>query len=419
MGPRVTKLLSSYCEETMNTNILIVKVHGGIKKEHIKKIVADASARSKKNFDQYGIKITVLFFDEANTSHDCIWMTKEMMCDDTCDGNEVKAIKQYGLRIAVACNPYLKHTKERIKRMECAGLGYHNKVLDNGKVPLRHLVYRVHKLPSSLHAYIYDFGMLSDENEQKYVRLLIERSFKSAEALQNQVSSFQNIIRICQGFMRGRRDEKSFVSLRDVERFLQVFHFFFHQLTRGNLCLQLEKVGDEMLGEEDKKEKVLRRSTIYALGVAYYLSLNSENRDLFIRALQSESDQIKVLIGNTSNDFKNELNTVMKIFVDQFDDQIQKKSIAKNAALTENTFLMVICAELRIPLFVVGKPGMSKSLSRTLVQDAMKGEDSASNLFKEFKQQKHISYQCSPLSTSEVRPKLFINFFFSSSIMHH
>ena len=47
----ISKLLSSYCEETMNKNILIVKVHGGIKKEHIKKIVADASDRSKKNFD--------------------------------------------------------------------------------------------------------------------------------------------------------------------------------------------------------------------------------------------------------------------------------------------------------------------------------------------------------------------------------
>ena len=36
-------------------------------------------------------------------------------------------------------------------------------------------------------------------------------------------------------------------------------------------------------------------------------------------------------------------------------------NIACNEALRENVFMMVVCIELRIPLFVVGKPGSSKS----------------------------------------------------------
>ena len=63
-------------------------------------------------------------------------------------------------------------------------------------------------------------------------------------------------------------------------------------------------------------------------------------------------------------------------------------NIACNAALTENVFMMVVCIELRIPLFVVGKPGSSKSLAKTVVADNMQGENSKSELFKKFKQVK-------------------------------
>ena len=63
-----------------------------------------------------------------------------------------------------------------------------------------------------------------------------------------------------------------------------------------------------------------------------------------------------------------------------------ENNIAKNQALCENIFMMVICIELRIPLFVVGKPGSSKSLAKTIVQDNMQGKNSKCELFKNFKQ---------------------------------
>ena len=61
-------------------------------------------------------------------------------------------------------------------------------------------------------------------------------------------------------------------------------------------------------------------------------------------------------------------------------------NIARNKALCENVFMMVICVELRIPLFVVGKPGSSKSLAKTIVQNNMQGNLSKSKLFRNFKQ---------------------------------
>ena len=61
-------------------------------------------------------------------------------------------------------------------------------------------------------------------------------------------------------------------------------------------------------------------------------------------------------------------------------------NIAKNAALRENVFMMSICIELRIPLFLVGKPGSSKSLAKSIVADSMLGRSSEKELMKEFKE---------------------------------
>ena len=60
--------------------------------------------------------------------------------------------------------------------------------------------------------------------------------------------------------------------------------------------------------------------------------------------------------------------------------------LARNTALRENVFMMVVCIELRIPLFVVGKPGSSKSLAKAVVTDNMRGDKSKSALFKTFKE---------------------------------
>ncbi len=37
----------------------------------------------------FGIPVTVLFFDEANTSHDCLNLCSEMMTDGTFGGERV------------------------------------------------------------------------------------------------------------------------------------------------------------------------------------------------------------------------------------------------------------------------------------------------------------------------------------------
>ena len=60
--------------------------------------------------------------------------------------------------------------------------------------------------------------------------------------------------------------------------------------------------------------------------------------------------------------------------------------IAKNQALRENVFMMAVCIELRIPLFLIGKPGSSKSLAKAIIASSMQGKASKHPLLQHFKQ---------------------------------
>ena len=48
-------------------------------------------------------------------------------------------------------------------------------VLLLGRIPLRHLVYRVHSLPESLRPLVWDFGQLKPEIEELYTRQIVSR----------------------------------------------------------------------------------------------------------------------------------------------------------------------------------------------------------------------------------------------------
>ncbi|PRP74582.1 hypothetical protein PROFUN_14871 [Planoprotostelium fungivorum] len=61
---------------------------------------------------------------------------------------------------------------------------------------------------------------------------------------------------------------------------------------------------------------------------------------------------------------------------------ISFSGIALNTALLENVFPLLVCILNRIPIFLVGKPGCSKSLSMQLINANLRGSDSTSKLFK-------------------------------------
>uniref|UniRef100_A0A2K5Z6W0 E3 ubiquitin-protein ligase RNF213 n=1 Tax=Mandrillus leucophaeus TaxID=9568 RepID=A0A2K5Z6W0_MANLE len=371
--------------------IKLVKVHGGTTADMIYSRVREAENVAFANKDQHQLD-TILFFDEANTT-EAVSCIKEVLCDRMVDGQPLA--RDSGLHIIAACNPYRKHSEEMICRLESAGLGYRVSAEETadklGSIPLRQLVYRVHALPPSLIPLVWDFGQLSDAAEKLYIQQIVQRLVDSISLDENETRVITEVLCASQGFMRKREDECGFVSLRDVERCVKVFRWFHEHsamlLAQLNSFLSKSSVSKNHL----ERDPVLW-SLLLAVGVCYHASLEKKDsyRKAIARFFPKPYDNSRLLL--------DEITRAQDLFLDGIP---LRKTIAKNLALKENVFMMVICIELKIPLFLVGKPGSSKSLAKTIVADAMQGPAAYSDLFRSLKQVHLVSFQCSPHSTPQ------------------
>ncbi|XP_076815738.1 E3 ubiquitin-protein ligase rnf213-alpha-like isoform X2 [Clavelina lepadiformis] len=375
-------------------NMVVVKVHGGVTVHDIQAKVTEATELARKNKQEGNVE-TMLFLDEANTT-EAIYAIKEIVCDGTVHG---KPFKDAGLRIVAACNPYRRHTEEVIKAMEKSGLGFNVKAEHSDDkfagIPMRHLVYRVISLPPSMKPLVWDFGQLNNETEATYIWQMVdklEKTMKMARKLPDfpdgMVRTMTNTLSLSQQYMRDRRDTCSFVSLRDVERTVQSFEWFYKKLKDLNPLIEHEKKNAKAM---KKNINHALRALIQALGMCYHATL--EQREEYRTLLAEEISRTGFQI--TPKDLWDDIVACQNVFINAIDLQ---KDIAKNEALRENVFMIVLCAEMRIPLFLVGKPGSSKSLAKTVVTDAMQGRNSKSELFQQLKQIQVLSFQCSAVS---------------------
>ncbi|KAM3598560.1 uncharacterized protein V6R79_019582 [Siganus canaliculatus] len=394
-----TRLIKFLCElrrsGVATENMKLVKVHGGTSSEMIYTKVREAEDVACINKADYGFD-SVLFFDEANTT-EAISSIKEVLCDKTAKGEDLKP--DCGLQIIAACNPYRKHTDEMIRRLESAGLGYRVRADETdeklGSIPLRQLVYRVQALPPSMIPLVWDFGQLNDHTEKIYIQQIVQRVVNDNGIDKNYIKCITDVLSTSQQYMRTRNDECSFVSLRDVERCMQCFVWFYENHNR--LFAELEEFEKVQHGE--KRERHHRPievrdpalwSLVMAIGVCYHACL--EKKDKYREKVS------KCLLQYTPGQVMQEISLMQDLLLSGVP---MGETIARNSALKENVFMMVLCIELRIPLFLVGKPGSSKSLSKTLVADAMQGQAAHSDLYKMLKQIHLVSFQCSPHSTPE------------------
>lgn len=362
-------------------NMMLVKVHGGTTAEMIYRKVKEAEILAEKNRRTHKLD-TILFFDEANTT-ESLFAIKEILCDRTVQGHPLKA--DSGLKIIAACNPYRRHSPEMVERLERAGLGYRVKAEETedrlGKVPLRQLVYRVHPLPPSMVSLVWDFGQLSDSTELSYIRQIVQKKVDDHDLPVVCEKAISNVLATSQKYMRSRKNECSFVSLRDVERSMKVLVWFYQH--RNYLFPNSNDLSNVQM---------TLKCLVLAVGVCYYPSLVSKEE--YLSAI-SRYFPPPLCSGET---LQQEISSCQDFFLQNIQT---RETIAKNIALKENVFLMVVCIELRIPLFLVGKPGSSKSLAKAVVADAMQGQNSHCELFKKLKQVHMVSFQCSPHSSPE------------------
>jgi len=196
-----------------------------------------------------------------------------------------------------------------------------------------------------------------------------------------------------QKFIRENYD-KSSVSLREIKRYNIFYEFFFNYLNKKK-----ENLADYF------KDNDTSVKDLYDKWNEYDLQINAINLSIYICYYLRISNKIlrEKLVEKLNTVFKSRNFLYLPLLEMKFiSDNIEiPKGIAKNKALSENIFALFCAINSRIPLFIVGKPGCSKSLSTQLIVKSMKGTSSKNAFFKNFPKLVVFSYQGSLSSTSE------------------
>jgi hypothetical protein len=251
---------------------------------------------------------------------------------------------------------------------------------------------------------VWDFGQLDANTECVYITQMLKKAIRNAVLAKidssEELDTISNLLTQSQSFMRKQNDECSFVSLRDIERVIKVSSWFLNNealiFTRMK-ARKLENIDDSY--QDDLSS--IRRSFVLALSVCYHACLNNKETRFNYRKLIANIIPINGVEFSAANDWiYYEILKCQHTFLDQV--SFLQKNIARNAALLENVFMIIICIELRIPLFIVGKPGSSKSLAKSIVANSMEGQNSKTELFKNLKETYFVNFQCSPLTTPEM-----------------
>ena len=363
-----------------------LEIHAGIKDEDIINFIEQVNIDVEKEKKQD--ETIWIFFDEINTCNS-LGLITEIMCNHTYLGKEINK----NFVFLGACNPYRILTK----KMRESGLVYYNLKEKN---KLNNLVYTVNPLPYSLLNFIFDFGSLQKDDEEKYIINTIKSilsKMKKEKIIENinkkqldslTIDIFKSIC-ISHDFLREIYD-KSSVSLREIRRFGIFFEYFIKYFKSTNFPKNKKSMSDIM--------KLSLNMTIY---LCYYLRINDkQDREKLANNLaeifKSESSQK----GNFTIFPEIELATLTKAME-------KDEGIALNRALKENLYTCYTCIEANIPLIIIGKPGTGKSLSFNILYNTLKGENSSNPIFRDKGKLYRHYYQGSETSTSEGIKKVF------------
>ncbi|CAI2170598.1 16427_t:CDS:2, partial [Funneliformis geosporum] len=274
----------------------------------------------------------------------------------------------HNIRLFAACNPY------RIRNKSVSSVGLKSKKI-GFEQQNKGLVYEVKPLPDQILDYVWDYGTIRPQDEMTYIQLMIHEAKLS--------SIFAELLFSSQEFIRNVEEPYS-VSLRDVKRAIKLVNFF-----NGSLSIRQ----NENNVYPDNSFDILTRSYILALGLCYQSRLCDHELRIKYRNKMCE-----IFKNIDDSQFK-------KIIRDEQMDLMKRMicppNIAFNEALLENVLAVIVCICCKIPLFIVGSPGSSKSLAIRLVYQNLRGHDSNDTYFRTLPLVFLIPHQGSSSSTSD------------------
>ena len=196
--------------------------------------------------------------------------------------------------------------------------------------------------------------------------------------------------------------------MREIRRFNKFYEFFLDYLQKKKDASN--KSGQDILGfEPDPFYKNLdyiilqKYSIILGVFMCYYLRIiDNKTRKKFEEMMNEEMKNLDKYF-----DKRDFLEVPIKEEEYVLKNIDLEKGIAQNRALLDNIFSIFVAINIKLPLFIVGKPGCSKSLSIQLINKSMKGEASNKPLFRNLPKIILSSYQGSMASTSKGVENIF------------
>ena len=338
-----------------------------------------------------GAKEVFVFLDECNACPH-VGLITEAISMKSVHGRALSD----GVKILAALNPY----RRRPERAQTPGLVF--KLGDQTTPdPMASLVYRVHPIPATLQDLIFDFGALPPEREKQYILSMVERT----PALQRAVGAAQpklhtqlaaiitDFVAASQEYVRTVEGDRSSCSLRDVKRTMHLVAWFLEVAMKKHTDKHTGKepaAGEGQGGggaskEEQQASKAAQDGTrrhkdrmksmaplvtavVLSLAHVYFYRLSTSTaRHAYWATLREVVRWDERAMKGTPF-----LNLGEAGVLEQIVQQQQKRfcrrmvledGIAMNEALMENLFVCIVCVLNRIPVFVVGKPGSSKTLT--------------------------------------------------------
>ncbi|PAA90242.1 hypothetical protein BOX15_Mlig007869g1 [Macrostomum lignano] len=377
--------LIRFLANVQGVDLEVMNFHAGVEQEEIVKRIRSASGIAKEKYKEFVYSnacdgVVWVFLDEINTCEH-LGLLKEAICHKKLLGERLPP----NLRLMAACNPYVLRPKS-----SSSTAGFQTKELREDE--MKSLVYRVHPLPESMVELVWDFGRLTDHDEQAYIgRILTTSLSDNLDDVQSelQLAEVVKCITVSQKFVRSNEESDYATSLRDVRRFCEFFHFFFEFFKKWN------ETGSENPSFKRNKESI---AALFALYVCYYV----RNSTSTIRKRYLET--ISVYFKTNADELCKEIEIVQANFI-RFMKCPPKTAV--NLALRENIFVLFCCIYARVPVFLVGKPGCSKSLAVSIIRSNFRGKDSEHPLFQQYPSLSFSSFQGSEASTSKGVKKVF------------
>ncbi|CAG8532688.1 1347_t:CDS:2, partial [Dentiscutata heterogama] len=372
--------LIQFLSGVVNVKFKILNLHAGVTKERILEFLFDAEAVAEEGE-------IWLFFDEINTCNH-IGIIADLIAHRLLLGKEIHK----NIRLFAACNPY----RFRQKADTQAGL------LTDRYEEKNSLVYQVRPLPDQILDYVWDYGVLKPSNEKIYINIMIKKSQKNLQ----KADLFTELLFASQEFVRTHEGVHS-VSLRDVKRAIIIFKFFCKSFD------ERQKIAEKLF-EQNVRSKIFRlasdiksyfeggpnniiKSYILALSLCYQVRFfDQELRNRYQERMCEIFEENGVEI-----DYKTFMEVVQGEQKDFMKRMTKPSMVAENFALLENVLAITVCILTRIPLFIIGAPGASKSLAIRLVSQSLRGNDSDDPYFRTLPQVYVVPHQGSSSSTSD------------------